>query len=51
VKLVASPIKMSGSATTATTHPPLLAEHTGAVLAALGYDAAQIAALRQKGVV
>jgi crotonobetainyl-CoA:carnitine CoA-transferase CaiB-like acyl-CoA transferase len=51
VKLVGSPIKMSASATTATTHPPLLSEHTDAVLAALGYSAAQIAHLRGKGVV
>jgi formyl-CoA transferase len=51
VKLVANPIKMSASATTATAHPPLLSEHTDTVLATLGYSAAQIAALRAKGVV
>jgi crotonobetainyl-CoA:carnitine CoA-transferase CaiB-like acyl-CoA transferase len=51
VKLVANPIKMSASATTASAHPPLLSEHTDAVLAALGYSAAQIAHLRGKGVV
>jgi crotonobetainyl-CoA:carnitine CoA-transferase CaiB-like acyl-CoA transferase len=50
-KLVGNPIKMSASATTATEHPPLLSEHTTAVLSSLGYSAAQIASLRSKGIV
>jgi crotonobetainyl-CoA:carnitine CoA-transferase CaiB-like acyl-CoA transferase len=33
------------------TRPPTLSEHTDLVLAELGYDAAAIAALREKGVV
>ncbi|MFM2399147.1 MAG: hypothetical protein RL341_1304 [Pseudomonadota bacterium] len=51
VKLVASPIKMSSSATTATTHPPLLSEHTDSVLQSLGYTAADIARLHEQGIV
>ncbi|MGL4576767.1 MAG: CaiB/BaiF CoA transferase family protein [Burkholderiaceae bacterium] len=51
VKLVASPIKMSSSATTATTHPPLLSEHTDAVLQSLGYTLADIARLHEQGIV
>jgi crotonobetainyl-CoA:carnitine CoA-transferase CaiB-like acyl-CoA transferase len=51
VKLVASPIKMSGSATTALGHPPLLSEHTGAVLQSLGYTPADIARLHEQGIV
>lgn len=31
--------------------PPLLGEHSDAVLAELGYDAAGVAALREKGIV
>ena len=33
------------------TRPPTLGEHTDLVLAELGYDAAAIAALREKGVI
>ncbi|PVY81393.1 formyl-CoA transferase [Cupriavidus alkaliphilus] len=51
VKLVGSPIKMSATPPQALRHPPLLGEHTDTVLAeTLGYSAAQIAALRAKGV-
>jgi formyl-CoA transferase len=51
VKLVGSPIKMSASPTTATQAPPLLSEHTRAVLSRLGYSAAQIDALAVQGIV
>ena len=51
VKLVGSPIKMSATPPQALRHPPLLGEHTDTVLAeTLGYSAAQIDALRAKGV-
>ncbi|WP_423198077.1 MULTISPECIES: CaiB/BaiF CoA transferase family protein [unclassified Cupriavidus] len=52
VKLVGSPIRMSATPPEALRHPPLLGEHTDAVLAeTLGYDAGKIAALRDKGVI
>ncbi|CAG9169343.1 CaiB/BaiF CoA transferase family protein [Cupriavidus pampae] len=52
VKLVGSPIRMSKTPPEALRHPPLLGEHTEAVLAdTLGYDAEKIAALRGKGVI
>ncbi|MEO6408068.1 MAG: formyl-CoA transferase [Burkholderiaceae bacterium] len=47
---VGNPIKMSDSPTVVM-RSPLLGEHTGAVLAQLGYDAAAVAALRAAGVV
>jgi len=51
VQLVANPVKMSASATTATQPPPALGADTDAVLAQLGLDAGMIADLRKKGVV
>lgn len=51
VKLVGSPIKMSATPPEALRHPPLLGEHTDAVLQdMLGYSAERIAELRAKGV-
>jgi formyl-CoA transferase len=47
---VGSPIKFSDFAPTIT-GAPLLGEHTDEVLAELGYDAAQIAAMHDRGVV
>ena len=47
---VGNPIKMSDSPTVVT-RSPLLGEHTDAVLAQLGYDAAAVAALRAAGAV
>jgi formyl-CoA transferase len=47
---VGNPIKLSDSATEVT-RSPLLGEHTEEVLRELGYDAAQIAALRDERVI
>lgn len=52
VQLIANPIKMSGSSSTAPTHPPLLSEHTDQVLREkLKLDQTHIDTLRAKGVV
>ncbi|KAF1024893.1 MAG: Acetyl-CoA:oxalate CoA-transferase [Burkholderia plantarii] len=49
-RLVANPVKMSVSPPEARSAPPLLGEHTDAVLRELlGYDDAAIAALRERG--
>ena len=48
---VATPIRLSETPAGATSAPPLLGQHTDAVLADLGYAAAQIEALRAAGVV
>ncbi|TMS56844.1 CoA transferase [Imbroritus primus] len=50
VKLVGSPVRMSGTPAQAMRHPPLLGEHTESVLReVLGYDDGRIAALRTAG--
>jgi formyl-CoA transferase len=50
--LVANPIKFSRTPITYNDPPPLLGEHTAAVLESLlGKSPAQIAALRQDGVI
>ena len=52
VKVIANPVKLSETPADYRLAPPLLGEHTDAVLAErLGLDAAAIAALREKGVV
>jgi crotonobetainyl-CoA:carnitine CoA-transferase CaiB-like acyl-CoA transferase len=52
VKVVANPVKLSATPATYRITPPALGEHTGQVLGGLlGLDAAEIAALREKGVV
>jgi formyl-CoA transferase len=47
---VGNPIKLSDSPTDVT-RSPLLGEHTDEVLAQLGFDASQVAALRAEGAV
>ena len=51
VPLVGSPLKLSASPVSYRRAPPTLGEHTRAILAELGYDAAEIAALHDAGVV
>ena len=51
LRLVASPMKLSATPVQYRRAPPLLGEHTDEVLAECGLDAAQIAALRAKGVI
>nr|MDP2189988.1 CaiB/BaiF CoA-transferase family protein [Rhodoferax sp.] len=48
---VASPLRLTATPPVLNRPPPALGEHTDEVLAGLGLDAAQIAALRQAGVV
>ena len=52
VKVVANPVKLSATPAAYRITPPALGEHTDAVLGGmLGMDAAEIAALREKGIV
>jgi crotonobetainyl-CoA:carnitine CoA-transferase CaiB-like acyl-CoA transferase len=52
LRLVSSPMKLGGTPVRTDLPPPLLGEHTDAVLQELlGWDAGRIAALRQQGVV
>jgi len=51
VALVASPLKLSGTPVVAPVAPPLLGQDGDTVLAALGYSAAQIDALRAEGAI
>lgn len=51
VTLVGSPLKMSESPVSYRLAPPLLGEHSDAILDELGYSAADIEALRKDGVV
>lgn len=48
---VATPIQFDGTTRVAGLPPPVLGEHTGAILQDLGYDAAAIAAMRAAGAV
>jgi formyl-CoA transferase len=50
-ELVGQPIVMSRTPSRITAPPPLMGEHTDAILADLGYDEAKIAALRDSGVI
>ncbi len=51
VRTVRSPVNYSGTPSPRPLPPPDLGEHTDAVLARVGYDAATIAALHESGVV
>jgi crotonobetainyl-CoA:carnitine CoA-transferase CaiB-like acyl-CoA transferase len=51
VRMVGSPIKLSGHTPTPTTAPPTLGEHTDQVLAELGFSGSDIRALHNTGVV
>jgi len=50
-RVIGAPIKFSGNAASVRTPPPVLGQHTDAVLGELGYDAGSIASLREKRVV
>jgi formyl-CoA transferase/CoA:oxalate CoA-transferase len=50
-KVINSPVKMSGTPTGVRTAPPVLGQHTTAVLRELGYDDSQIDALKRAQVV
>ena len=51
VRVVGAPIKLSATPASLRTPPPVLGQHTDAVLAELGYAAGEIAALRANRVV
>jgi formyl-CoA transferase len=51
IATVASPLRLTATPPVLLRAPPALGEHTGEVLAELGLDAAQVAALRAGGVV
>ncbi|MEO8897709.1 MAG: CoA transferase [Candidatus Dormibacter sp.] len=51
LRMPGSPVKLAGHTATVRRPPPLLGEHTDEVLAELGYSAADVASLRERGVV
>jgi crotonobetainyl-CoA:carnitine CoA-transferase CaiB-like acyl-CoA transferase len=51
LRLVASPVKLSGSITRPDLPPPLLGQHTDAILADLGVSAEQLIDLRRRKIV
>jgi alpha-methylacyl-CoA racemase len=51
VRLLGVPVKLSRTPGAPAGPGPTLGEHTGEVLAALGYDEAQVAALKESGAV
>jgi crotonobetainyl-CoA:carnitine CoA-transferase CaiB-like acyl-CoA transferase len=51
LRMPGSPVRLSGHTATVRRPPPLLGEHTDEVLAELGYSAAAIASLHQRGAV
>jgi crotonobetainyl-CoA:carnitine CoA-transferase CaiB-like acyl-CoA transferase len=50
-RVIGAPIKLSENEATVRTPPPVLGQHTDAILTELGYDAAAIATLREKKVI
>ncbi len=50
-RVIGAPIKLSETAASVRTPPPVLGQHTDAVLAEIGYDANTIASLKAKKVV
>jgi len=50
-RVIGAPIKFSENEASVRTPPPILGEHTDAVLSEMGYDDAAIAALRRKTVI
>jgi crotonobetainyl-CoA:carnitine CoA-transferase CaiB-like acyl-CoA transferase len=51
LRLVSSPVKLSGSSTRPDLPPPLLGQHTGAILADLGISAEELSDLRRRKIV
>lgn len=51
VRVLRTGIKLDGAAPSVDAPPPTLGQHTEAILAELGYDEAQVRALRQEGAV
>ena len=49
IRLLRTGIKLDGQASAVAAPPPTLGQHTEAILAELGYDAAQVQALRNEG--
>jgi crotonobetainyl-CoA:carnitine CoA-transferase CaiB-like acyl-CoA transferase len=50
-RVIGAPIKLSDTEATVRTPPPVLGQHTEAVLGELGYDPGSIASLREKRVI
>ncbi|HXG86820.1 MAG TPA: CoA transferase [Vicinamibacterales bacterium] len=50
-KVIASPVKLSDTPASVRTAPPILGQHTAAVLAELGYDRNAIATMKDAGVI
>ncbi|ANI39069.1 CaiB/BaiF CoA transferase family protein [Mycolicibacterium vaccae] len=51
VPIIETPFRMSATPGEIRTRPPLLGEHTDAVLAEIGYGAAEVTGLRDRGIV
>ncbi len=51
IQVLGVPVKMAATAGSVRTPPPVLGQHTHAVLGELGYDAARIAAMERSGVI
>jgi crotonobetainyl-CoA:carnitine CoA-transferase CaiB-like acyl-CoA transferase len=51
VRVIASPVKLSETSSSVRTAPPVMGQHTDAVLGELGYDRNRIDALRSAGVI